>query len=55
MNLINQRDKQLWSPLYFALANDWYEVTEMLLSHGATTTFRDSKGRTVLHYVFILD
>lgn len=51
LKLINERDKNLRSPIYFALVSDKYELVELLLSNGASTVYRDKFGRTLLHYL----
>jgi len=44
----------LRSPIFFAIAIDKYEIVEMFLSLGASTTFRDKFGRTLIHYIINL-
>ncbi|EAX97223.1 hypothetical protein TVAG_196650 [Trichomonas vaginalis G3] len=46
----NQVDKEMNSPLFYALEKRNLENAEFLLNHGADINVRDAQGQTLLHY-----
>ena len=47
--LINLRDYQRWTPLFYACATNDYELVRYLLKKGGSVNLKDGKSRTPLH------
>ncbi|CDW82347.1 ankyrin repeat [Stylonychia lemnae] len=53
--MIDQKDHNGRSLMFFAICQKNYEMCEILMRNGADTMMRDNNGRTILHYACILN
>ncbi|CDW77519.1 ankyrin repeat [Stylonychia lemnae] len=51
---LNQQDKFLRTPIFYAIYHNNYEMVNFLLNQGSDTLFIDNMNRTILHYICIL-